>query len=157
VRLDGFDLPKKFVVLIPGCAPGREYKRWPAAHYAALVDRLKVAGIACVMAGTLADKDMAAIIREGSPAVIDLIGRTNLLQLAALMRESLAVVGNDTGPTHLAAALGVPTLALMSDRVNAVWAAPHGARAQALQGAPLASLGVEKVSLALQAMLDKTH
>jgi ADP-heptose:LPS heptosyltransferase len=150
-----FALPGKFVVLIPSCAAGREFKRWPAAHYAELANRLHARGIASVAVGTIQDKAAIAAIRETAPQVQDLAGKTSLLQLAGLVRRSLGVVGNDTGPTHLAAAVGAPTLALMSDRVDPVWSAPKGRQTQWLQGRPLALLGVDKVFLALQGMLDK--
>ena len=39
--LDAFKLPEKYALLIPGCAPNRTYKRWPAAHYAALAEGLR--------------------------------------------------------------------------------------------------------------------
>ncbi|HEU0118331.1 MAG TPA: glycosyltransferase family 9 protein [Alphaproteobacteria bacterium] len=155
--LDGFDLPERYAVLIPGCAPDREYKRWPAASYAALAAWLKDKGIASVAVGTAADAPMIAAIRAVAPDVIDFSSRTNLPQLAGIFRRAVAIVGNDTGPTHLAAAVGAPTLALMSDRVNPVWSAPKGTNAAMLQGTPLSSLSPDKVFLALTPLLDRRN
>jgi len=56
----------------------------------------------------------------------------------------------------LAAAVGAPTLALMSEKVDPLWSAPHGAHAKWLQGKPLSALSPNEVFLALSAMLDKT-
>ena len=151
--LDGLTLPEQFIVLIPSCAPGREYKRWPVRYYAELAQRLHRSGIECVAVGTRADHGLAVTMRGLAPHLIDLTGKTTLLQLAAVMRKSLAVIGNDTGPTHLAAVLGVPTLGLLSERVNPVWSAPQGSQAQWLQGSPMSMLSVDKVSLALAEML----
>jgi len=153
--LDKFSLPERYAVLIPGCATHREYKRWPAENYARLAQKLKEQGITCVAVGTRQDAATVAAIRSVFPEVVDLTGRTSLLQLAALMRGAVCVVANDTGPMHIAAAVGAPVLALMSERVDAAWNAPKGPQAKWLQGHPLAELDVEKVLLALADFLDQ--
>ena len=147
--LDAFTLPEKFALLIPGCAPNRPYKRWPPAHYAELAKELAERGIQCVAIGTTHDTPaIREIIAAGGP-VIDLSGQTSLPQVAALARKADYVIGNDTGPTHLAAAVGARTLALMSDRVNPHWSAPKGPRATWVQGKPLETLSPESVLAAL--------
>ena len=148
-------LPPRFALLIPGCGAGRPYKRWPAASYAALADRLRAEGIPSVVIGTQADRDATEAVCALSPHVINLTGRTNLLQLGGLARRAAAVIGNDSGPTHIMAACGAPTVALMSDRVNAVWSAPRGPKAQWMQGKPLESLNMDEVFLALSPLLDR--
>lgn len=150
---DEFPLPARYAVLVPGCVPHREYKRWPPHRYAALAQKLQERGIASFAVGTEPDRDAIAALRAVAPAVIDLSGRTTLFQLAALMRRATCVVANDTGPMHIAAAVGAPVLGLMSERVDAAWSAPHGPRAKWLRGAPLASLEVNEVLLALGAFL----
>ena len=151
--MDGFTLPERFAVLVPGCAPHREYKRWPPENYATLAQKLQADGIASIAVGTKQDAAATASIRALAPEVIDFSGRTNLLQLAGLMRRAVCVVANDTGPAHIAAAVGAPTLGLISDQVDAAWVAPHGPRAKWLLGAPLAKLDVDKVLLALRELL----
>lgn len=151
-----FNLPPDFALLIPGCGPGRDYKRWPAAGYAALARELAKRNIAVVAIGTGADASALAALKKLHPATVDLGGRTSLAQLAAIARAALAVVGNDTGPTHLAAAVGAPTLTLFSAQVNPVWSAPKGARTSFLQGKPLAELLTPQVLLALDKLLDKS-
>lgn len=153
--LGGFALPEKFVMLIPSCAAGRDYKRWPAAHYAALANLLKAKGFASIAVGKGADRSTIHAIQASAPHILDFSDQTSLGQLAAFARRSEAVVGNDTGPMHLAAAVGVPTLTLMSDKVDPLWSAPQGPRSQWLQGVPLADLGVDKVFLALQELMAK--
>src|SRR5690606_25023836 len=49
---------------------------------------------------------------QGAPGIADLVGRTDLAQAAALVRDSALVVGVDTGLTHMGIAFGVPTVAL---------------------------------------------
>ena len=151
VPVDGFNMPKNYVLLIPGCAPSRPEKRWP--HYAALARQLLAAGLEVVTVGTAAEADVLAGIKADVPAVINLGGKTSLLQLGALARGARAVVGNDTGPGHIAAAVGAPTLTLFAGSVNPVWSCPRGQRAQWLQQAQLPDLSVEAVMRKLHPML----
>jgi ADP-heptose:LPS heptosyltransferase len=153
--IDEFGLPERFVVFVPGCSPHREYKRWPARHFAELAQKLRAKGLGAVAIGTLHDVAAVSAIRAQAPEVVDLSGRTDLFRLAGLMRRAEGVVGNDTGPTHIAAVLGAPTLTLISDRVDAPWVAPKGPCAAWLQGKPLETLGIDEVLLALAALLDR--
>lgn len=151
--IDELNLPSRYIVLIPSCAKGREFKRWPLRYYAELAQRLYREGTDCVAIGSRADHGLVTTLRGHALHLKDMTGKTSFAQLASLMRRSVAVVGNDTGPTHLAAALGVPTLALFSDRVNPVWSAPKGTHAQWVQGSPMSMLSVDKVFLALKELL----
>ncbi|MGE3622262.1 MAG: glycosyltransferase family 9 protein [Bdellovibrionales bacterium] len=153
--VDMLNLPARYAVLVPGSAPHREYKRWPPAHFAVLAQKLQAQGIASIAVGTRQDKDAIAAICAVVPGVADYSGRTSIPELAGIMRRAVCVVANDTGPMHIAAALGVPTLGLMSDKVDAEWSAPHGPRARWLRGAPLAGLSADKVFLALREFLDQ--
>jgi ADP-heptose:LPS heptosyltransferase len=136
---------RPFIVIIPGCAPQHLHKRWPAANYAALAQHFSQQGYAVLAVGTQQDADAIAAIRQIAPQVIDLGGQTSLLELAGLARCAAYVIGNDTGPTHLAAAVGARTLALLSDRVDPAWSAPKGPYARWLQGRPLAGLCLNQV------------
>lgn len=88
-------------------------KRWPTAHFADLARRVHTeSGGTCVFVGT---PDEASLSREvidhlRGPAK-DVTGTTTLAQLAAVLGSCDAMVGNDTGPLHLAAALGKPCVA----------------------------------------------
>lgn len=140
-----FDLPENFAVIIPGCSPQHPHKRWPADSYAELAQKLAVQGIATIAVGGKDDQSAVDCIRALAPDVMDLCGKTNLKQLAALARRAKIVIGNDTGPTHIAAVVGAPTIGLMSEKVDPVWSAPKGPRASWLQGKPIASLSVDEV------------
>ncbi len=148
---DAVTLPKNYVLLIPGCAPSRPEKRWP--HYGLLAQQLQAAGLAVVMVGTAAEQDVLDGIKQAAPDVIDLGGKTSLLQLGALARGARGVVGNDTGPAHIAAAVGAPTLTLFAGSVNPIWSCPRGSQAQWLQAKQLPELTVESVLLTLQHLL----
>lgn len=99
---------KPYIFLIPGCSARHPQKRWP--HYAALARALNDAGHCVVVAPGPDERDLAASI----PA-IDLTRTHGLLswsELAGVLKNADFVVGNDTGPSHLAAHIGTPGLAL---------------------------------------------
>ena len=75
------------------------------------------------------DQDAGEEIKASVPAVIDKIGQTSLMDLAALLRDAALVVGNDTGPVFLAARLHAPTLMVMSRHTDHSMSAPFGDRA----------------------------
>jgi heptosyltransferase-2 len=95
---------------------GAEYgpaKRWPAAHFAQLARRLGGAGVAAWILGGPADAPIGAevaALAEG--AATDLTGRTSLAEAIDLIAAASAVVSNDSGLMHVAAALGRPVVAL---------------------------------------------
>jgi heptosyltransferase II len=124
-----------------GMAPGAAYggaKRWVPARFAGVSAALaRSHGLQTVLVGSAADEPAAwAIaqevgkISERAPArpPVNLAGRTSLPQLAAVLAQCAAFVSNDSGAMHVAAAAGVPVVALFgptSERETA----PLGARA----------------------------
>ena len=110
--LGRFDLPGHYALLAPGGAPHRPEKRWPPANFAALADWLVRQGITPLLIGTEAESDVIQAVAAACPRARNLMGRTGLLDIAALARGARAAVGNDTGPMHLMAAAGAPSVAL---------------------------------------------
>jgi heptosyltransferase-2 len=99
----GWKSGQPLIALAPGAAFGHA-KRWPSKNYGELAGRLvREAGAACVIVGRGEDRDAARDV-EG----INLIGHTDLLTLMGVLSHCRALVGNDSGALHLAAALGVP-------------------------------------------------
>ncbi|MBI3419240.1 MAG: glycosyltransferase family 9 protein [Proteobacteria bacterium] len=147
--VDGLNLPPAYAVLIPGCAPHRPEKRWPSSHFAALARELKAKGLTPVLVGTKADTQVIAEIKQDAEFAFDLCGKTGFPQLASLFRGARLAVGNDTGPTHLAAILGTPTLSLFSNASDPARSGPMGARVAWLQREKLDDLAVEEVIEAL--------
>ncbi|WP_298432749.1 glycosyltransferase family 9 protein [Geobacter sp.] len=88
--------------------------RWPVEHFAALAGRLSQELDAVVLlVGGGADRELAdAVLSRISSPVVDLVGHTSLLQLGAMLRRCSVVVSGDTGPMHLATAVGTPVVAL---------------------------------------------
>jgi heptosyltransferase-1 len=107
----GETLPS-FTAIMPGAR--WETKRWPPERIAALIDRIHADGLPrCVLLGASADRPSADEVTAACGSdVVDLVGRTTLRQLAALIGVADRVVCHDSGPLHLAAALGKPTVAV---------------------------------------------
>ena len=82
-----------------------------------------------VIVGTVADRDAGDAVLKDAPNCIDLIGQTDLAQLASLFAGCGGVIGNDTGPVFLAARSGTATLMVMGRDTNPQMSAPVGARA----------------------------
>ena len=82
-----------------------------------------------VLAGTAVDQAAGDVITGLQPQVLDMIGKTSLTGLAALLRHADVVVGNDTGPVFLAARLDAPTVMVMSHHTDPTMSAPYGQRA----------------------------
>lgn len=144
------DLPARFALLVPGAAPHRPAKRWPARRFGELAAILQARGLAPVVAGSAADAPLAAEI----PGALDLTGRTTLPELAAIASRAALAIGNDTGPMHLAAAMGTPCLVLFSRESDPALTAPRGPEERnvtVLRVPHLAGLPVERVAAALPA------
>ncbi|HEU5101395.1 MAG TPA: glycosyltransferase family 9 protein [Roseiflexaceae bacterium] len=99
------------VVLHPGT--GGPAKLWFAERWAAVADGLQAAGAQLVLTGGPDEQALVAeVAAHMQSSALSLAGQTSLGQLAALLRRSALVLGVDSGPLHLAAAQGVPTLHL---------------------------------------------
>jgi ADP-heptose:LPS heptosyltransferase len=99
----------RYVVVHPGSQlPSR---RWPVERFARVADALARAGHTVVVTGTAGEAGLAAALRRTCPApVVDLVGRTDLWTLGALLEGARLLVSNDTGVSHIAAALGTPSV-----------------------------------------------
>lgn len=98
------------VGLFPGSnAPAR---RWPVDRFAELAARLAGEGARVVVLGGPGEEAITAEVGASAPSVVDTGGRTDLSELAALLSLCDLVVTNDTGPMHLASAVGTHTITL---------------------------------------------
>ena len=115
-----------YLVVHPGTsAPARAY---PAPLWQAAVTTLREDGWAVVVTGSAAERQLTADVStaDGDAPVLDLGGRLDLSQFAAVLAGAAVVVVANTGPAHLAAAVGTPVVSLFSPVVPAVRWAPHG-------------------------------
>ncbi|MGY1786757.1 glycosyltransferase family 9 protein [Geodermatophilus sp. SYSU D00698] len=111
-----------YVVLHPGASvPARA---WPAERCAEAVEALADAGRRVLVTGGPGERALTAAV-AGTRGT-DLGGATSLPEMAALLDGAAAVVVGNTGPAHLAAAVGTPVVSLFSPVVPAVRWAPYG-------------------------------
>jgi ADP-heptose:LPS heptosyltransferase len=147
--VDRFGLADPFVLLVPGGAAHRPAKRWPADRYRMLAKRLLDAGATPVLIGGPGERDLTALIALGLDGVRDLAGETGLSDLVVLSRRAAAAVGNDTGPMHMAAASGCPSVVLYSAESDPALCAQRGPDVTILRREHLADLAVGDVLAAL--------
>ena len=112
--LSRFDLDTHFALLVPGGAPHRPDKRWPAKYYAELAHALIERNIQPVMLGTAQEGDVLDEILDLCPEVKDLSGQTDFIEIASLARKAYVAIGNDTGPMHMISLAGCRSIALYS-------------------------------------------
>lgn len=114
LRADRDIKTEHYAVLIPGSA--QPSKCWPAERFAALADRLSsVHRLAVVATGSAGESAMIEQIQQHAHCPItNLAGRTALPELVEVLRGARLVVSNDTGPGHIAAALGRPLVMMFS-------------------------------------------
>lgn len=107
---------KPYVALIPGCSARHPHKRWP--YYAQLAAALIERGYEVVTAPGPDEIELARSIPGHT--LLGPNGFLNWFELAGVLKDACYVVGNDTGPSHLASCLGRPGLALFGAHTTAV-------------------------------------
>jgi len=128
LETEGIRADQKFMVLNPGAAYGSA-KRWDDERFAGIGERLSQdLGLAVAIIGSENELPVARDIRERmrSPATV-LNGKTTLETLIGVLSLSSLMITNDSGPMHIAAALGVPTVAVFGSTDERV-TGPFGAR-----------------------------
>ena len=129
----------RWIGLNPGAAFGPA-KRWIPERYAALADRLvRKAGVRVALLGAAADRPVTEAIAESmreAPTI--LCGQTSLGDLAGVLSRLALLITNDSGPMHLASALGVPVVALFgpTDWRETAPRGPHRLLREAVPCAP---------------------
>ena len=141
-----FNLKIPYILLIPGSASAHPEKRWPAIRYGALGQKLMRDGYNVAVIGTRAETDVIERVVKSCPGIADLSGQTSLYDIATLARFASGAVGNDTGPTHLAAVAGCPTVALFCTAAsNPGHSAPIGKSVQIIQADDLGDVSMGDV------------
>lgn len=138
--LDG--LPVPIVALVPGGS--KLSKRWPAERFAAIADRLAEAcGAQTVLLGSPDEADTLAAIAEGAHAPCrNLLDHgLSLGSIRGVIERAALLITNDTGPRHLAAALGTPAIVLFGPTDHRWTSLP----------------GVDETILIAEPFLDKEH
>jgi heptosyltransferase-1 len=136
------------VVLVAGT--GQPRKAWPTGQWSELATRLASSGVAVVVAWGPGEEPLARAIVDGAGPGPVVAPSTSIRELADLLAGAAAVVGADTGPVHLAASLGAPTIGVFV-ATDPRRTGPRGIRARAVAGSPP---GVATVARAVQAALE---
>ncbi len=112
--VDGKDLKSfrkehgEYIVIVPGAR--WDTKIWPAAYFGEVASRLPTRS---VVVGSRADRGIAEKVVESSRGkAVSLAGSTTLTELIEIMKGASLVISNDSGPMHIAAAVGVPVVAI---------------------------------------------
>jgi len=130
--------------------PGHASKRWEAGYFARvaryLTDEKK---LAVLMAGSSRDRGFIRdVMAKGAGDAIDISGRTGIAVLGAILEKASLFVGVDSGPAHIAAAAGTPSIVLFSGANDpAVWA-PRGEHVKVIfpgKGRDLSCVSPEEV------------
>jgi ADP-heptose:LPS heptosyltransferase len=136
--------PRPYVLLVPGGSAHRLEKRWPDEHFARLAVGLDKAGFDVLIIGGPQEAMLAHVIQRTAKKARDLTGRTDFARIALLGAKAALAVGNDTGPLHLIAAAGAPTIALFSNASDPELSGPRG-HVAILHSPDLADMPVEMV------------
>ncbi len=143
--LSRFALPDPFALIVPGGAAHRPAKRWPANRFAALARHLSEHGMTPLLIGGADERALHDTILAAASGARSLCGETSLLDLAAIARRSALAIGNDTGPMHVAAIAGAPTVVLYSHASDPALCAQRGAQVTILRAAHLSELTLADV------------
>lgn len=110
--------PDKPLLVINPCSSARlrNWRNWPAERYAAVADYAGgQLGMAVILTGGPAgqERDVAAqICRQCRHLPVNLVGQTSLKELAAVLARAAVLIAPDTGPAHIATAVGTPVIGL---------------------------------------------
>jgi ADP-heptose:LPS heptosyltransferase len=144
-----FRLARRYALLVSGGARHRPEKRWPADRYRELARRLAARGVEPVLIGGPDERALTAGIGDAVPAARDLAGQTSHADLAVLAGGAAGAVGNDTGPMHLIAVAGCPSLVLFSHASDPALCGQRGPAVEIIRCPDLARLAVDEVEARL--------
>lgn len=145
-----FGITGSYVLLVPGGSAHRPEKRWPVGSFTELARRLVAGGVTPVLIGAGADAHATGTIASFCPEALDLTSDTGFAEIVALARGAKGAVGNDTGPMHVIATAGCPSVALYSHASDPALCAQKGADVAILRRDLLTELSVDEVEAALR-------
>lgn len=126
----GADSQRRWIVVHPGATAAS--RRYPARHYASLIRNMAISGdYQIVLSGDGSEQELIAEIRtlaaDDGDRLISLPGRLTLGELGALIRAAAVLIANNTGPVHIAAAVGTPVVDIyaLTNPQHAPWQVPN--------------------------------
>jgi heptosyltransferase-1 len=158
---------QEFVLLNPGAGWGA--KQWPAERYGEVVEQLEIDGLKTLVNFGPGEEDLARAVEAASGGTAETF-TGSLTQLIALARRARLFIGGDTGPMHLAAALGVPVVGIFGP-TDPARNGPFGAMSVALRSSAsntsyshvtqpddgLLEISAEQVVAAARQLLGERH
>jgi ADP-heptose:LPS heptosyltransferase len=133
LRAGGIDPEQPYCVVNPNAGALSLERRWPRPMFAELARRLE---LPVVWIGSASERAYTEGVREpAGPGTLDLAGQTSPAEFVALLAGAALVVSNDSGPMHVAAALGTPTLGLFGPETPQMYA-PIGLATRVLYRPP---------------------
>lgn len=128
--------PGSYVCLHPGGR--RQTNRWEPEHFARVADRLAAEGLRIVLTGTEPELDVGKAVTQAMRSrPLNVIGHTTLGSLAVLLSRARLLVSNDTGLSHLAAALAVPSVVVTVGSDPVRWGPLNRVRHRVLSGSEI--------------------
>ncbi len=117
---------KPIAIIHPGTSLFGKYKRWPSKNYALLADRLmEEFGFAVIFTWGAQEYKLVEEIRSLMRCQAIVACETTVKRLIALLQRARLFIGSDTGPTHIASCLGIPTVAIFGPKDPAIYS-PYG-------------------------------
>lgn len=132
---------KPIIVIHPGTSDSAKSRRWAAGNFKNLVNRLTgKLGALVILTGTETEREMLETIagESGKDSVVNLAGRTSIGTIAEIAKRSDLFISCDTGPMHVAASAGVPTIGLFGPNTPEKWG-PYGKKGRAIYKPPTCS------------------
>lgn len=157
--LDALGVNGPYIVVAPGAGVRRRHKAWAPENFGLAAQALAQEyhwRVAIVGGG--AEQEIAAATQDTCPSATSLVGRTDLLCLAELLRGARLLLGNDSGPLHLAAAVETAALGLFGP-TDPAKTGPRGKHSRVLVAPDkdLSRLGPEAVVEAAKALVEEAR
>jgi ADP-heptose:LPS heptosyltransferase len=151
VDLTSKDITNRFVAIHPGS--GALQKCWPTSRFATVIKRLWEQNRPVLLLAGPADSErvddlLQRLSPPRRPEIFKILTNAPLLEVARYLQTCKCYLGNDSGITHLAAMLGVPTIAIFGPTDPAIWR-PVGPSVQVLQGRTLEDVSIDAVMEAI--------
>ena len=145
-----YGLTAPYVLLVPGGSAHRPEKRWPVGRFTELARRLVAKGVTPVLIGAGPDAHATGTVASFCDGAVDLTADTSFAEIAALARGAAGAVGNDTGPMHLIATAGCPSVSLFSFASDPALCAQKGPDVTIICKDMLDEVSVDEVEAALK-------
>lgn len=112
--------PNAYICIHPGAVSSR---RWPEKKFARIADVLSLLGLPILLTGTAAEAPIVKkVLQHMKHPALDLSGKTTLGMLGILIQNAALLISNDTGPSHIAAALQTPSVIIFTSSNPVRWA-----------------------------------